>query len=146
MTQLGENISKLMKEKSIDREALSQKAGLSKYTIRNILLGQTKKTSFENVKSLAEAFGVSADYLLTGDTRPNTSRPDFVIQNNWDGVLYAQAMQLVEKICRDKIEGFDITNKETRLRMSKYAEKVYLYSKRLGKSEVDVIFAETIIE
>jgi phage I-like protein len=63
-TQLGDLLSKLMKEKGVSREQLGQAAGIDADTVSQILNGTIKRPPDQRLKGFASALGVSFDSLV----------------------------------------------------------------------------------
>ncbi len=61
---IGEIIKKLRLEREMSQDALSKKADLAFYTISKIEAGSTPNPTIDTVKKIADALGVSIDYLI----------------------------------------------------------------------------------
>lgn len=68
---LDKNLKKLLQKSGIKASDLSRAVGVSAKTIHNWLIGQ-KPRDIQQVKKVAEYFGVSLDYLCFGKTDPTT--------------------------------------------------------------------------
>lgn len=66
LKDMGKRIKTLRKEKGFTQEMLAASINVTPQMISSAELGQ-KAIRPENLKNLAAALGVSADYLLTGD-------------------------------------------------------------------------------
>jgi len=63
-SKIGENIKKLRLKAGISQDALSKKADLAFHTISKIESGLTPNPRIDTVKKIADAVGVSLDYLI----------------------------------------------------------------------------------
>ena len=70
------NLAALRKKSGLTQEKLAEKANLSQQTISRYERGQ-KKPKYENLKFLADFFGVSIDYLLD---RPESEAFDEIFE------------------------------------------------------------------
>ncbi|MEN8237034.1 MAG: helix-turn-helix transcriptional regulator [Pseudomonadota bacterium] len=66
-TVFGERIRTRAKEKGLSISELQRRAGLGDSTIRNILSGQSKHPSAENMLAIAEVLGCSIQELMYGE-------------------------------------------------------------------------------
>lgn len=67
----GKNLAKLRKVKKMSQYDLAERTGLSRGQIANYEQG-TRQPDFETLLSFADFFGVSTDYLLTGEQSGQT--------------------------------------------------------------------------
>ncbi len=69
---ISDRILKLRKEAGFSQESLAEKLGVSRQSVSKWESGNVMP-DIDNVIAMCEIFGVSADYLLTGETSPETS-------------------------------------------------------------------------
>ena len=60
----GDKIRVARAMKRITQEQLAEKAGISRVTLRKIENGQTKNMSIKTAMSIADALGLSLEFLL----------------------------------------------------------------------------------
>ncbi len=60
---IGSRIQKVRKQRGITQESLAEKAGVPYPTLIKIENGQVKNPTIKTVKKIAEALGVTIDYL-----------------------------------------------------------------------------------
>ncbi|MFX4303053.1 helix-turn-helix domain-containing protein [Alicyclobacillus tolerans] len=63
---LGERIAKLRKELKMSQYALAERLGMSRGKLANYEQGQ-RQPDYDTLKKIADFFGVSIDYLITGE-------------------------------------------------------------------------------
>ena len=63
MSEFPERLRKLREKKRLKRYVLAERGGLNSYAIRRYELG-TAKPTMDALKSIADEFGVSVDYLM----------------------------------------------------------------------------------
>src|SRR5436309_1402890 len=63
--QTNETVRTLREEKGLNQKQLAELAGISQATISRIENGDIRELKSESVKKLADALGVSVDYLLS---------------------------------------------------------------------------------
>ncbi len=141
MSQMIANIKELMHSKGWNGQDLAEKSGQKASDIYNILSGKSKKPSADKIEGIARAFNVSTAKILYG----TQSQPEFVQPNeNWDGLLYNEAMTLVRDICKKR--GVKFTDREEeKSKLMRLATRVYNYAKKRSETNADHIFAEDII-
>lgn len=74
MTALRKNISSLLTENSLSITQLEKQAGLSRYSVQNIMQGKSTKPSVDTVASIAKHFGCTVEQLLN-DNMPALKEP-----------------------------------------------------------------------
>lgn len=67
MTALRKNISKLLAKTSLSVTQLEKQAGLSRYSVQNIMQGKSTKPSADTVALIAKHFGCTVEQLLSED-------------------------------------------------------------------------------
>ncbi|MGN0106207.1 MAG: helix-turn-helix domain-containing protein [Hominilimicola sp.] len=65
--QTVDRIHELMKKEKIKNTQLASKAGVSVHTLGKVLRLETREPSVSLIINVANALGVSADYLITGE-------------------------------------------------------------------------------
>ena len=63
---IGETIARLRGQRGWSLEVLEGKSGVAKSTIHNLESGKQRGTRVENLKGLADAFGLSLEALYAG--------------------------------------------------------------------------------
>lgn len=63
MTNISDNIQKALDAKGMTQADLARKTGLSTAVVSQIVSGKTKDPRLSNVITIANALGVSLDYL-----------------------------------------------------------------------------------
>jgi len=63
-SKIGENIKKLRLKMGMSQDILSKKADLAFHTISKIESGSTPDPRIDTVKKIADALGISLDYLI----------------------------------------------------------------------------------
>ena len=63
----GDRLRELRENRTIDRQELAQRAGLSEFTIRSLELGVRAHPGVETASALAEALGVPIADLMQAD-------------------------------------------------------------------------------
>jgi len=61
---LNENIRKLRKKAGLTQEKLAIKAGVPYTTLAKIEIGVIKRPSVQTIQKIADALGISIDYLV----------------------------------------------------------------------------------
>ncbi|MBR5485880.1 MAG: helix-turn-helix domain-containing protein [Oscillospiraceae bacterium] len=87
---VGERIRTLRLENGLTREQLAEKAEISDQFLYELETGK-KGSSAKVLFSLATAFGVSADYLLTGKSETGETE-------------YRKIIKILEKLPKNKVE------------------------------------------
>ena len=141
-TALKEKIIERMEAKNFSIAELERRAGLSIHSVRNILKGRIKKPSAQSLQALecsiidlmSATSAIEAGFPQDTDRRikkrPPLEYPDLMLA-------------CLEKILKKT------TEKNIKISIDEYFEvvkKVYLYSSREEPREVDVRFAEWLIE
>ena len=141
MSQLIASIKELMHEKNWSGKDLADKSGQKTSDIYNILSGKSQKPSADKVEAIARAFGVNITKILYGTPdKPGTVLPD----EEWDGLLYNDAMNAVRSIYKKRGVHFNNRDDEKNATM-RHAMRVYTYAKKRKEITADLIFAEDII-
>ena len=134
MSHLMTSVRELMAEKGWNGQILAKRSNQKLSDIYNILSGKSKKPSADKVESIARAFGVSISKLLYGmQDQPNFVKPD----EEWDGLLYSEAMGVVQDIYKKR--GITFRNREEEKNaVMHFTMRVYNYAKNMAY-EVGVI-------
>ena len=77
----GDNLHKELEFQDIQIKELSQKTGISKNTLDKYLSGAKSQPNVENAVKIAQALGVTVEYLVLGETTAKTEQKD-PIQNS----------------------------------------------------------------
>lgn len=77
----GDNLHKELEFQDIQIKELSQKTGISKNTLDKYLSGAKSQPNVENAIKIAQALGVTVEYLVLGETTSKTEQKD-PIQNS----------------------------------------------------------------
>lgn len=93
-------IKALKKERRLSNETLSALSGIPKGTLSKILGSETKDPQISNIIKIAQAFGVSADYIIFGKKEPR--RDDFI---NMFSSLNMSGQEKVVEYMRDLIQS-----------------------------------------
>ncbi len=64
MGSLATNISRYRKQQNMTQKELAEKAGIDLFTLSKIETGTTPNPTIETMKRIADALGVSVDYLM----------------------------------------------------------------------------------
>jgi transcriptional regulator with XRE-family HTH domain len=83
-TRLGEKIRELRKGKKLTLEALAGQAGLSKSYLWELENRESQRPSAEKLTSLADALGVTANFLIEDDVQsPEEHHRDEAFYRNY---------------------------------------------------------------
>lgn len=93
-------IKALKKERRLSNETLSALSGISKGTLSKILGSETKDPQISNIIKIAQALGVSADYIIFGKEEPR--RDEFI---NMFSSLNLSGQEKVVEYMRDLIQS-----------------------------------------
>lgn len=72
-------IKALKKERKLSNDTLSALSGVPKGTLAKILGSETKDPQISNIIKIAQALGVSADYIIFGEQSINKPSEDFCL-------------------------------------------------------------------
>lgn len=72
----GDNLHKELEFQDIQIKELSQKTGISKNTLDKYLSGNQSQPNVENAVKIAQALGVTVEYLVLGQSAPKTEDKD----------------------------------------------------------------------
>lgn len=112
-----EIFSRLLQENGVTAYKVSKETGVSQSSLSDWKLGKiTPKT--ETLKKIADYFGVSVDYLLTGENGQNADLENGAYYLNDDAAKIAQ--EIFEK---DKVL-FDVYRSTDKDRLIAYAKKL----------------------
>lgn len=101
----GRNVTRLRQEMGINQAELSRLVGTTKTAIRQYEDRETAdKCQFQHLDKLAEVFGVSVDYLCTGQNRPEKIDPNILAIAMDFTEKHFSSVKSVEK--RAQIVGF----------------------------------------
>ena len=124
MENIGEKLSSYFKEKSITQEEIASRLGVSQAYV-NALLNGRKAFGKQQAKKWNELFGISVNWLLTGD---GDMFQNNITQNNQNG---------------DNIQGTSVTVNKTE---KEYLEIIKRQSEQLSKSQEQIDRLLSIIE
>lgn len=145
-TALKEKIIERMEAKNFSIAELERRAGLSIHSVRNILKGRIKKPSAQSLQAIAEALECSIIDLMSATSAIEAGFPQDIDRRikkrpplEYPDLMLACLEKILQKV----------TEKNIKITIDEYFEvvkKVYLYSSREEPREVDVRFAEWLIE
>lgn len=124
MEKIGEKLSAFFKEKGITQDEIAARLGVSQSYV-NALLNDKKAFGKKQAQKWNELFGLSVNWLLTGDGNITNNG---VIQNNQNG---------------DNIHGNSVTVNKTE---KDYLEIIKRQSEQLSKSQEQIDRLLSIIE
>lgn len=124
MENIGEKLSSYFKEKGITQEEIASRLGVSQAYV-NALLNGRKAFGKQQAKKWNELFGISVNWLLTGD---GDMFQNNITQNNQNG---------------DNIQGTSVTVNKTE---KEYLEIINRQSEQLSKSQEQIDRLLSIIE
>ena len=96
MFDFGERLRSLRKENGITQKQLSTSIGVTERAIVAYETGKMKP-NFDALNSLADTFGVSADYLLGRTDTPNFTSPNFTVDSSVIEEIRRAAVAEVDK-------------------------------------------------
>ncbi len=99
MKEIGKRISELRKRLGLTQEELAEKGNLTPQFVSSAELGKRAMRS-ENLYRLANALGVSADYILTGESLDK----DFVLLSDKLHQLTDSQLNAVEAIIDELLQ------------------------------------------
>ena len=91
--KLKEQLSELMKRNGINSATLSRISGVPKSTISDWLTGSSPK-SIPQVKTVADYFGVTIDYLCFGETQNSNELSEY--QNEINAGVFEVVLRRVK--------------------------------------------------
>lgn len=100
MKEIGEKLSAFFKEKGITQEEIAAQLGVSQSYV-NALLNDKKAFGKKQAQKWNELFGLSVNWLLTGD---GCITNDGVVQNNQNGDNIHENSVTVNKTEKDYID------------------------------------------
>lgn len=124
MEKIGEKLSAYFREKGITQEEIAARLGVSQSYV-NALLNDKKAFGKQQAKRWNELFGLSVNWLLTGD---GNMLSNTITQNNQNG---------------DNIQGTSVTVNKTE---KEYLEIIKRQSEQLSKSQEQIDRLLSIIE
>lgn len=124
MEKIGEKLSAYFREKGITQEEIAARIGVSQSYV-NALLNDKKAFGKQQAKRWNELFGLSVNWLLTGD---GNMLSNTITQNNQNG---------------DNIQGTSVTVNKTE---KEYLEIIKRQSEQLSKSQEQIDRLLSIIE
>lgn len=124
MEKIGEKLSAYFREKGITQEEIAARLGVSQSYV-NALLNDKKAFGKQQAKRWNELFGLSVNWLLTGD---GNMLSNAITQNNQNG---------------DNIQGTSVTVNKTE---KEYLEIIKRQSEQLSKSQEQIDRLLSIIE
>ena len=95
MLNLYERIELLCRENGTTVSKMCIEIGISKSTMSELKHGRTQTLSAKTLSKIADYFGVSVDYLMTGK---NSSNIKVVDENNNIVVLDDEALELIDSL------------------------------------------------
>lgn len=81
MESIAERIKVIRKNYKMNQKKFSEQIGISQASLSDIEKGKTRP-SIDLVILLSKQYGVSTDWILTGDSRSEVINNDFVIMNS----------------------------------------------------------------
>lgn len=101
LEQMIHRIKELKKERRLSNEALAALSDIPKGTLSKILGSETKDPQISNIIKIAQALGVSADFIIFGKEEPK-SNDEFL---NMFSKLNADGQEKVIVYMRDLIQS-----------------------------------------
>ncbi|WP_302447490.1 helix-turn-helix domain-containing protein [Paraprevotella clara] len=94
-SEVGMRIKSFLKSKKVTQLELSQKIGITQSIISEIISG--KRNPLPLVEKICEVYGVSRDYLITGE---ENKLSDIIANNNIDenGLSHDDKVRLLDKL------------------------------------------------
>lgn len=136
---LQKNLKHYLDTTGLSVAALERKAGLKLNVARNILRGQSKKPSADNLQAISSVMGCTVQDLLGVKGEPLKAEPkDSPIVERPD--LLNEALAAVLQAAQDK--GYELTVQQTLLIL----EEVYSYAVKKDTPGVDKDFVEWFME
>lgn len=105
LQEIGQRIMERRKKLGLTQEALAEKGDMTPQFISYAEAGKRAMRS-ENLKKLATALGVSADYLLTGEI----VEEDLLILSNKMRNLSPSQLRIIENIIDECLSLYNKTN------------------------------------
>ena len=100
---IGEKIKLLLEAKKMSNLELSKLSGVPNSTLADILNGKTSRVSINAVINIADALGVTLEYLV-GKERQASAAPPLSAEAQRVAVLYENATDLQKTIVRTTLE------------------------------------------
>jgi transcriptional regulator with XRE-family HTH domain len=143
---LKEKIIERMEAKNFSIAELERRAGLSIHSVRNILKGRIKKPSAQSLQAIAEALECSIIDLMNASSAIEAGFPQDVDRR----IRKRPPLEYPDLMldCTAKIMG-KVTEKGLKISIDEYFEvikKVYMYSSREEPRQIDIRFAEWLLE
>lgn len=145
MPTLANRIKEKLNEKGISAYKLEKKVGLKRSAINNILYGKSKSPGIEIIQSIAKGLDCSVSELL-GDTSfdlPSShvlsSKIETIYETPENLPLYCLTLQTIGSLLQQRQYPL------TREQIFNCVEEVYNYSLKAHREEVDLYFAEWMI-
>lgn len=137
MSQIVENLKRIMDQKNISINSLEKKDGVKASAVQNIIYGRSKSPGVDTLISIAQALECSV-YDLIGDIAGVTKRKP--LESKWDMELYVKSVNAIYK-----------TTREMELELSREdflfcAYEVFKYSIMSSNKDIDLNFVHWILE
>lgn len=122
-------LKKAKADRGLTNEELSQKSGVALGTVNKILSGNTREPKLPAIMALADALGVSVDYLVYGQPEKRgaalAGSLELSVQAQKIGAAYDRATPKVQQLVRLTLEEY-LTDAPVRVAASSYGEPVDL--------------------
>ncbi len=105
-----ENLKDELTFKDIQTKELAAKTGISLNTLNHYLVQNSTSPSAENAVKIANALGVSVEYLVTGKEPNPKTQKDFSDETQSQARLYKKyhtLIQKVEKLSKEQIAALE---------------------------------------
>lgn len=138
---LQQQIRERMLDKNLSVAALERKAGLRMSAVRNILRGQSKRPSAENLRAIAKTLECSITDLIGPD--PEAAAPP---EPKGSSIRFTEPQLLLDS---SKIIVEILSSKDHSLTVENVLDligQVYLYSAQNQESEIDTRFANWVVD
>ena len=94
--KLKENLKQLLQDNALNVPRLSKLTGISRQTLSNWMAGQSPK-NIEQVKTVADHFGVSVDSLCFGKPKKSKSSPIEEMSDEINAGVFEVVLRRVKK-------------------------------------------------
>lgn len=100
MSDLYSNIHALCEKENIKDGTLCSKIEIRRSLLSELKAGRTKKLSAETLSKIADYFGVTVDYLLTGEEPEQKEKPAPGEGSGLDADVEAKAHTILDKLSK----------------------------------------------
>ncbi len=101
MSKMFERIESLCKSKGINITQLCRETGVNRGNLSDLKMGRQKGLSVKNADKIAEYFGVSVKYLLTGEQKTSTEGERQVTEEDIKFALFGGDGEITDAMYRE---------------------------------------------